>query len=92
MENEMNMNEPEGSAHRISGKTVLLGVAGAAAAVTLLAIARSRRYMRRYGDRSSERRDPMHFFVAGAHPLRRGIDTSGAHPLFERRQSVYDAY
>lgn len=88
----MNMNEREGSAHRISGKTVLLGVAGAAAAVTLLAIARSRRHMRRYGDRSPERRNPMHFFVAGTHPLRREIDTSGAHPLFERRQSVYDAY
>jgi len=92
MENETNMYESGESSRRLSGRAVLLGIAGTAAAVTLLAMARSRRHMRRYGDRAAERRNPMHFFVAGTHPLRRDIDTSGRHPLFERRQSVYDAY
>jgi hypothetical protein len=92
MENEQNMNRPGGIAPRISGRTVLIGVAGAVAAAALLTMARSRHQARRYGDSARERRNPLHFFVAGRHPLRRQIDTSGAHPLFERRQSVYDAY
>jgi len=32
------------------------------------------------------------FFDAGNFPHRRKIDRNGAHPLFERRQSVYDGY
>lgn len=47
---------------------------------------------RRYADRGMERRNPLHFFLAGNYPRRRAIDRSGARPLFERRQSVYDAY
>lgn len=47
---------------------------------------------RRFADRSVERRNPMHFFLAGNHPRRRAIDRSGHRPLFERRQSVYEAY
>lgn len=92
MRNERNAAGPGGSQQWLSGKTILLGIAGAAAAAALVSVARSRQQMRRYGDTSEERRDPLHFFLAGRHPLRRKIDTSGAHPLFERRQSVYDAY
>lgn len=47
---------------------------------------------RRAADRGEERRNPMHFFLAGNHPHRRAIDRSGQRPLFERRQSVYDSY
>lgn len=92
MENETNMSQPEGHAHRLSGRNVLIGIAGTVAVAALLTMARSRQQARRYGDKARERRNPLHFFVAGRHPLRREIDVSGAHPLFERRQSVYDAY
>lgn len=47
---------------------------------------------RRHADRGQERRNPLHFFLAGSYPRRRSIDRSGAQPLFERRQSVYDSY
>jgi len=96
MKNETNMTQPGGLSHRLSdrlsGRTVLIGLAGTVAVAALLTMARSRHHARRYGDRARERRNPFNFFVAGKHPLRREIDVSGAHPLFERRQSVYDAY
>lgn len=47
---------------------------------------------RRYADRAADRRDPMSLFLPVAYPGRRAIDRSGRHPLFERRQSVYEAY
>lgn len=47
---------------------------------------------RRRADRGQERRNPLHFFLAGSHPRRRNIDRSGANPLFERRESVYESY
>ena len=78
-----------------SGKTALwLGIgAGIGASVAALAWAAARTSKaRRCADRGEERRNPMHFFLAGNHPRRRAIDQSGQRPLFERRQSVYEAY
>lgn len=72
-------------------KTWLIGIAGTLAAAAWLA-SRERQKARRYGDSDTERRNPMHFFIAGNFPHRRSIDRDGTHPLFERRQSVYDAY
>lgn len=92
MKNEMNIGKASGTTHLLSGKSMLIGIAGTLAAAALVSMARSRQYARRYGDRAQERRDPTHFFMAGRYPHRREIDRSGAHPLFERRQSVYDAY
>lgn len=57
-----------------------------------VAVQASRRPHRRYADRAQDRRSPMSLFIAGDHPRRREIDRSGAHPLFERREEVYDAY
>ena len=73
-----------------SKKALLLGIAG-----TVAAAAWALRYQqrsRRHADLGVERRNPMNFFVAGRHPHRRKIDRDGTHPVFERRQSVYDAY
>lgn len=76
-----------------SRKTLLLGVAGTLAAAAWFSLAaRERPKARRYADRDTDRRNPMNLFVAGKFPQRRKIDRNGAHPLFERRQSVYDAY
>ncbi|HJU71659.1 MAG TPA: hypothetical protein VJ603_07425 [Paucimonas sp.] len=47
---------------------------------------------RRFADHEQERRNPLHFFLAGPDFKRRNIDRSGARPLFERRKSAYDAY
>lgn len=76
----------------MSGKALLLSVAGSLAAVAWLARTHEQGKARRYADRGQERRNPMHFFLAGRYPRRRKIDLSGERPLFERRQSVYDAY
>lgn len=77
----------------MSGKALLLGVAGSIAAVAWLSRTRGeQRKSRRFSDRTEDRRNPLHFFLAGRFPQRRKIDRSGERPLFERRQSVYDSY
>jgi hypothetical protein len=73
-------------------KAMLIGVAGGIAAIAWLAMARERTKSRRYADHGQDRRNPLHFFLAGTNPKRRKIDVSGQRPLFERRQSVYDSY
>lgn len=75
-----------------SGRNLLLGLAGGLAIWALVASGRGAAQHRRYADRGIERRNPMHFFLAGRYPRRRSIDLSGRRPLFERRQSVYDSY
>jgi hypothetical protein len=84
--------ETERASRRVSGTTLLLGVAGGLAAMAWLASRNSSQQSRRYADRHEERRNPLHFFLAGKYPRRRKIDLSGKRPLFERRQSVYEAY
>lgn len=69
-----------------------LGLAAGMAALAWATLRSSAPPARRYGDRGIERRNPLHLFVAGNHPRRRRIDRSGGHPLFERRQSVYETY
>ncbi|HEY0845564.1 MAG TPA: hypothetical protein VGE12_09355 [Noviherbaspirillum sp.] len=91
MEKPNHTHETGRTTRLLSGKTLLIGVAGGLAAMALLSM-RERHQHRRYADRFQERRNPMHFFLAGAYPRRRSIDTSGRRPLFERRSSVYDAY
>jgi hypothetical protein len=81
-----------GNDRPIAKKAIMIGVAGGLAAIAWLAIGRDRRRSRRYADRAPDRRNPLHFFLAGAYPRRRTIDVSGRRPLFERRQSVYDRY
>ena len=77
----------------LSNRALMAGAATGVAALALLMLARDRRQpMRRYADHGMERRNPMHFFLAGRFPRRRAIDRSGRQPLFERRQSVYDSY
>ncbi|RJF95352.1 hypothetical protein [Noviherbaspirillum saxi] len=76
----------------LKNKGLLVGIAGGIAAITWLALGRSEHRDRRYADRSEERRNPWHFFLAGTYPRRRAIDRSPNRPLFERRQSAYDSY
>jgi hypothetical protein len=76
----------------MSRNTLLIGIAGSLIAGALWSMVRQQRRSRRYADHGVDRRNPMHFFLAGRPPQRRKIDRSGQHPLFERRQSVYDAY
>lgn len=93
MRNDSEGQASGGRAGLGSKKALWLGVAGTLAAAAWLSLsARERPKARRYADRSAERRNPMNFFTAGNFPHRRKIDNNGAHPLFERRQSVYDAY
>jgi|GEM_PF-2169841 len=81
------------SAELLSNKPLIAGVAGGLAAIAWLLLTRDRQQQsRRYADQSEDRRNPLHFFLAGKNPMRRKIDMSGERPLFERRQSVYDAY
>lgn len=91
MEKEYRTRENRRTPRLLSGKTLLIGVAGGLAAMAWLSM-RERQQDRRFADRFQERRNPMHFFLAGAYPRRRRIDVSGQRPLFERRASVYDAY
>lgn len=91
MEKEFHTYSTERTTRRVSGKALLIGVAGSLAAVAWLSM-RERHRERRYADRFEERRNPMHFFLAGKYPRRRKIDVSGQRPLFERRQSVYETY
>lgn len=74
------------------GKPALLGAVAGLALLAGWSVLRKRRPARRYADHAQERRTPLSMFVGGDHPRRRHIDQSGTHPLFERRQSVYDAY
>jgi hypothetical protein len=72
-----------------------LGLAVGAAAVAAYAWRSTRTEpvkARRFADRGEDRRNPLHFFLAGNFPRRRRIDRSGRRPLFERRASVYDTY
>ncbi|NEX63909.1 hypothetical protein [Noviherbaspirillum galbum] len=73
------------------GRAVIIGLVGTAAAVTWVASGRRQLRSRRASDRGMERRNPMHFFLAGRNPMRRAIDRSGQRPLFERRESVYES-
>jgi hypothetical protein len=74
-------------------KPALLGMAASMAILVGWSALRARhRHSRRYADHASERRAPLSLFIAGDHPRRRRIDHSGFHPLFERRQSVYESY
>ena len=68
------------------------GLAAVLAAFAWISAKPAVRQRRRRADREQERRNPLHFFLAGGYPGRRNIDRSGTRPLFERRQSVYDSY
>jgi hypothetical protein len=92
MKKENNWQADGNSRGLVPGKALLIGVAGGLAALAWLSMGSQRRKTRRYADRAEDRRNPMHFFLAGRYPQRREIDCSGERPLFERRQSVYDAY
>ena len=77
----------------LAGKPALLGMAaGLAVLAGWSALRASRQPLRRYADHAMERRAPLSLFIAGDYPRRRRIDRSGTHPLFERRQDVYEAY
>ncbi|RJG01952.1 hypothetical protein [Noviherbaspirillum sedimenti] len=81
------------SRRRFTGATpMLLGAATGLALFAGWSALRANRRARRYADHGLERRAPLSMFAGGDHPRRREIDYSGTHPLFERRQSVYDAY
>jgi len=82
--------EQEAAGSGTSHSGLLIGLAVGLGVLAWMASRQPR--TRRYADRQEERRNPMHFFLAGSHPRRRAIDRSGHRPLFERRQSVYDAY
>jgi hypothetical protein len=73
-------------------RALWIGIAAAAMALALVARPVQKHKARRHSDRLQERRNPLHFFHAGNYPRRRAIDRSGLRPLFERRQSVYEAY
>jgi hypothetical protein len=82
-----------GLPHAARSRTILwVGVAVGLAVVGLMSAKPAAQPKRRYADRDQERRNPLHFFLAGRYPRRRHIDRSGTRPLFERRQSVYDSY
>ncbi|HJV75069.1 MAG TPA: hypothetical protein VJ654_12665 [Noviherbaspirillum sp.] len=91
MKNQKNSDASSTAKHLTARKTVLIGLA-ALAAGAWLSTTQHRQKLRRYADFGTERRNPLNFFLAGRFPHRREIDQSGAHPLFERRQSVYDTY
>jgi len=69
-----------------------IGIAAGLAALAWMSAKPAGQPARRQADRGQERRNPLHFFLAGGYPRRRHIDRSGARPWFERRQSVYDSY
>lgn len=90
LQTEATQAEQAGARSGMGRTGLLLGLAAGALALAWGASKRPKE--RRFADRSRERRNPLHFFLAGNHPRRRAIDRSGQRPLFERRQSVYDAY
>lgn len=75
-----------------SAMPLLLAFAGGLALFATWQSAQASQKARRFSDHAQERRNPLSLFIAGPHPRRREIDRSGGHPLFERRQSVYEAY
>jgi hypothetical protein len=79
---------------RRSGTNIqfIVGLAAGIAVIAGWSALRAGPRQRRYGDHAGERRAPLSLFTGGPHPRRRHIDRSGAHPLFERRKSVYDSY
>jgi hypothetical protein len=77
--------------HGLSNKSLLVGFVGGFAVMAGLSLLRPRQKDKRYADHAQERRRPSNMFEAGTFPRRRGIDRSGAKPLFERRQSAYEA-
>lgn len=82
------------TSRRFSGSTPYLAgaVLGLGIIAGWVAWQASRHPQRRYADRAPDRRAPLSLFTAGDHPRRRAIDRSGTHPLFERREEVYEAY
>jgi hypothetical protein len=94
MNRERTMPTSSQTTGRTSGGTPYLAGAmlGLAIAAAWAVMQSGRSQQRRYADRAPERRAPMSLFIAGDHPRRRAIDRSGAHPLFERREEVYEAY
>jgi len=80
--------------HRFGTRTPYLAgaILGLGIAAGWVALQATRRPHRRYADNAVERRSPLSLFVGGDHPRRRAIDRSGAHPLFERREEVYETY
>lgn len=75
-----------------SATPVLLGIAGSLALWAGWTVLQAKPRTRRFADRGADRRSPMSLFTPGLYLRRRSIDRSGAYPLFERRESVYDAY
>lgn len=75
----------------LSNKPFLVGLAGSLAMIAGISLFRFKQKGRRYADHAQERRRPSNMFEAGAFPRRREIDLSGERPLFERRQSAYEA-
>lgn len=84
-------NESMRSSHATRA-AVWIGIAAGLAALAWTSAKPAGRHTRRHADRGQERRNPLHFFLAGSYPGRRHIDRSGTRPLFERRQAVYDSY
>ena len=74
------------------GKSVMLGAAASLALLAGWSLLRTPQKSRRYTDHAQDRRNPLSMFAGGDHPRRRLIDHSGTHPLFERRESVYETY
>ena len=86
-------NESMSSTQPTRPRAVLwAGIAAGLAALAWMSAKPVSRQTRRRADRGEERRNPLHFFLAGTYPRRRQIDRSGENPLFERRESVYDSY
>ena len=94
MNRDRTMPTPPKTPRRFSAGVPLLAgtMLGLMFAAGWTAFRNSRPALRRYTDHAPERRSPLSLFTAGDHPRRRKIDQSGSHPLFERRQDVYDAY
>ena len=92
MEADQDSADAVNEQRRVSKAGLWIGLVAGAAALAWMSTRSGTPPARRYSDRGQERRNPLHFFLAGQYPHRRSIDRSGARPLFERRQSVYDTY
>lgn len=91
MENKYRTKISTRESRVLSNTPLLVGLAGGLAVIAGLSLLRSKQRDRRYADHALERRRPSNMFEAGAFPRRRKIDQSGARPVFERRQSAYEA-
>lgn len=91
MENKYRTKISTRESRMLSNTPLLVGLAGGLAVIAGLSLLRFKQRDRRYADHALERRRPSNMFEAGAFPRRRKIDRSGARPLFERRQSAYEA-